>query len=214
MPRMSKKSGRYRKISILNIMKKWCNGFRFHKDAQTVYNLVSLGMFFNENGMFINYCFSTGSPTFIFKVLNKQKFDFFKTFKDYIPDFVLDSFDVTNMQAAPLLLQTGYLTIESSKSMFDRTLYKLNFSNLEIQTVLEHHLVAMLTERNQKDVSTEIVKLQMALLANDTATMQQVLKSHIAPSHTPTAATWRKTTIKLSILFSACLVPKFTMKFT
>ena len=161
-------------------MKKWCNGFRFHKDAQTVYNLVSLGMFFNENGMFINYCFSTGSPTFIFKVLNKQKFDFFKTFKDYIPDFVLDSFDVTNMQAAPLLLQTGYLTIESSKSMFDRTLYKLNFSNLEIQTVLEHHLVAMLTERNQKDVSTEIVKLQMALLANDTSTMQRILKSHLA----------------------------------
>jgi hypothetical protein len=139
-----------------------------------------LGMFFNENGKFTNYWFSTGSPTFIFKVLKKQNIDFFKTFNDYIPDFVLDSFDVTNMQAAPLLLQTGYLTIESSKSMFDRTLYKLNFPNLEIQTAFEHHLVGMLTERNQQDVSTEIVKLQMALLANDTTTMQQVLKSHIA----------------------------------
>ncbi|MEI6141975.1 MAG: AAA family ATPase [Mariniphaga sp.] len=161
-------------------IQKWYNGFRFHEDAKTVYNPVSLGMFFNENGKFTNYWFSTGSPTFIFKVLKKQNIDFFETFNDYIPDFVLDSFDVTNMQAAPLLLQTGYLTIESSKSMFDRTLYKLNFPNLEIQTAFEHHLVAMLTERNQQEVSTEIVKLQMALLANDTATMQRVLISHIA----------------------------------
>ena len=168
------------RIEYREKIQKWYNGFRFHEDAQTVYNPVSLGMFFNENGKFTNYWFSTGSPTFIFKVLKKQNIDFFKTFNDYIPDFVLDSFDVTNMQAAPLLLQTGYLTIETSKSMFDRTLYKLNFPNLEIQTAFEHHLVGMLTERNQQDVSTEIVKLQMALLANDTTTMQQVLKSHIA----------------------------------
>ncbi len=161
-------------------IKKWYNGFCFHEDACKVYNPVSLGMFFNKGGKFTNYWFSTGSPTFIFKVLKKQNIDFFKTFNEYIPDFVLDSFDVTNMQAAPLLLQTGYLTIESSKSMFDRTLYKLNFPNLEIQTAFEHHLVGMLTERNQQDVSTEIVKLQMALLANDTGTLLSILKSHIA----------------------------------
>ena len=148
--------------------------------AATVYNPVSLGMFINEGGEFRNFWFSTGSPSFIFKVLKKQNIDFFKTFNDYIPDFVLDSFDVTNMQAAPLLLQTGYLTIESSKSMFDRTLYKLNFPNLEIQTAFEHHLLGMLTERNLQDVSTEIVKLQMALLANDTATIQRILISHIS----------------------------------
>ncbi len=168
------------RIEYREKIQKWYNGFRFHEDAQTVYNPVSLGMFFNENGKFTNYWFSTGSPSFIFKVLKKQNIDFFKTFNDYIPDFVLDSFDVTNMQAAPLLLQTGYLTIESSKTMFDRTLYKLNFPNLEIQNAFEHHLVGMLTERNQQDVSTEIVKLQMALLGNDTTTMHQVLKSHIA----------------------------------
>ncbi len=168
------------RIEYREKIQKWYNGFRFHKNAPTVYNPVSLGMFFNEGGEFSNYWFSTGSPTFIFKVLKKQNIDFFETFNDYIPDFVLDSFDVTNMQAAPLLLQTGYLTIESSKTMFDTTLYKLNFPNLEIQTAFEHHLVGMLTERNQQDVSIEIVKLQMALLANDTSTMQRILKSHLA----------------------------------
>jgi len=202
------------RIEYREKIQKWYNGFRFHEDAQTVYNPVSLGMFFNENGKFTNYWFSTGSPSFIFKVLKKQNIDFFKTFNDYIPDFVLDSFDVTNMQAAPLLLQTGYLTIESSKTMFDRTLYKLNFPNLEIQNAFEHHLVGMLTERNQQDVSTEIVKLQMALLGNDTATMHQVLKSHIAAIPHANRSNMRKTTRTSSIPFSGCWELKSTMKCT
>jgi hypothetical protein len=161
-------------------IRQWYNGFRFHEDALTVYNPVSLGMFINEGGRFSNYWFSTGSPSFIFKVLKKQHIDFFKTINEQIPDFVLDSFDVTNMLAAPLLLQTGYLTIESAQFVFNKTLYKLNFPNLEIEIAFEHHLLGMLTERNLQDVSSEIVRLQMAIIANDTVEMQSVLKSHIA----------------------------------
>lgn len=161
-------------------IRQWYNGFRFHEDALTVYNPVSLGMFINQGGVFKNYWFSTGNPSFIFKVLKKQKIDFFKTINEQIPDFVLDSFDVTNMLAAPLLLQTGYLTIESAQFAFNKRLYKLNFPNLEIEIAFEHHLLGMLTERNLQDVSTEITRLQLAIIANDTDEMQKVLKSHIA----------------------------------
>jgi ATP-dependent exoDNAse (exonuclease V) beta subunit len=84
------------------------------------------------------------------------------------------------MLAAPLLLQTGYLTIESAQFAFNKTLYKLNFPNLEIEIAFEHHLLGMLTERNLQDVSTEITRLQLSIMANDTAEMQKVLKSHIA----------------------------------
>jgi hypothetical protein len=161
-------------------IRQWYNGFRFHEDALTVYNPVSMGMFINEGGRFSNFWFSTGSPSFIFDVLKKQKIDFFKTINEPIPDFVLDSFDVTNMLAAPLLLQTGYLTIESAAFMFNKMMYKLNFPNLEIEVAFEHHLLGMLTERNLQDVSNEITRLQMAIIANDTAEMQKVLTSHIA----------------------------------
>jgi len=161
-------------------IRQWYNGFRFHPDATTVYNPVSMGMFINQGGRFTNFWFSTGSPSFIFDVLKKQKIDFFKTIHEQIPDFVLDSFDVTNMLAAPLLLQTGYLTIESAQFIFNKTLYRLNFPNLEIEIAFEHHLLGMLTERNLQDVSSEIVRLQMAIFNNDTAEMQKVLKSHIA----------------------------------
>ena len=161
-------------------IKQWYNGFRFHKDAQTVYNPVSTGMFINKGGEFNNYWFSTGSPSFIFDVIKKQQLDFFSTINDYIPDFVLDSFDVTNMQAASLLLQTGYLTIESGQFRFNRMKYKLNFPNLEIENAFEHHLLCMLTEENIQKVSTEIERFQEALYSNNTKELHTLLYSHLA----------------------------------
>ena len=168
------------KIEYLKEIRKWYNGFRFNEDAQTVYNPVSLGMFFIENGKFSNYWFSTGSPSFIFKVLKQQDFDFYKEIKDEIEGVILDSFDVTNMSVLPLLLQTGYLTIESGSMMMGKPFYKLNFPNYEIENSFQAYFVSSLEERNPIKVTSEIAKLQRAMLANDTATMQQVLISHIA----------------------------------
>jgi Predicted AAA-ATPase/PD-(D/E)XK nuclease superfamily len=168
------------KLEYRETIKKWYNGFRFHHNANTVYNPVSIGMFVNEGGEFTDFWFSTGSPSFIFEVLKKQKIDFFRTIHEPVPNFVLDSFDVSNMLAAPLLLQTGYLTIESAQFMFNKMMYKLNFPNLEIEIAFEHHLLSMLTEHNLQDVSSEIARLQMALYSNDTKEMHSLLYSHIA----------------------------------
>ena len=168
------------KVEYRRLIKQWYNGFRFHADAPTVYNPVSVGMFMNEGGIFSNYWFSTGSPSFIFDVIKKQQLDFFGTIHDFIPDFVLDSFDVTNMQAAPLLLQTGYLTIERAEFRFNRMRYKLNFPNLEIEIAFEHYLLGMLTERNLQKVSSEIERFQEALYSNNTEELHQLLVSHLA----------------------------------
>ena len=168
------------RIEYRQEIQKWYNGFRFHKNATTVYNPVSLGMFFNEDGEFSNYWFSTGSPSFIFKVLKQQEFNFYKEIKDDIQGVVLDSFDVTNMSILPLLLQTGYLTIESGSMMMGKPFYKLNFPNYEIENSFQSYFVSSLEERNPIKVTSEIAKLQRAMLANDTTTMHEVLKSHIA----------------------------------
>ena len=49
------------RIEYREKIQNWYNGFRFHKDSVTVYNPVSLGMFLNRGGEFINFWFSTGS---------------------------------------------------------------------------------------------------------------------------------------------------------
>ncbi len=161
-------------------IQKWYNGFRFHEDAPTVYNPVSLGMFLNEGGRFNNFWFSTGSPSFIFKVLKRQNIDFFDTLFNPVDSVILDSFDVANMEAAPLLLQTGYLTIDRVEILMNEPVYFLRFPNMEIETAFEKHLVSSMAERSLEVVTSEIKQLQMALVTNNTKDIERILKSHIA----------------------------------
>ena len=161
-------------------IKTWYNGFRFHQDATTVYNPVSMGMFINQGGLFTNFWFSTGSPSFVFDVLKKQKIDFFDTIRQPVDSVTLDSFDVTNMLAAPFLLQTGYLTIDHAETLMHQPVYYLNFPNMEIETAFEKYLISSLSERNYGEVSSEIIRLQMALHSNNTVELQRLLFNHIA----------------------------------
>ena len=158
----------------------WYNGFRFHQNSATLYNPVSLGMFLNRGGEFINFWFSTGSPSFIFKVLKRQNIDFLDTLFKPVDGVILDSFDVANMLAAPLLLQTGYLTIDRVEMLMNEPVYYLRFPNLEIESAFEKHLVSSIAERNLDVVTTEIKQLQKALVTNNTQEIQKLLKSHIA----------------------------------
>ena len=161
-------------------IKTWYNGFRFHEESLTVYNPVSLGMFINEGGKFVNFWFSTGNPSFIFKVLKRQNVNFLDTIFQPVDGLTFDSFDVTNMLAAPLLLQTGYLTIDRAIQQMYGLAYYLRFPNLEIETAFEKHLISSLSERDLGVVTSEIMRLNIALQSGDTNTMQTILKSHIA----------------------------------
>ena len=168
------------RIEYREKIQKWYNGFRFHKNAATVYNPVSLGMFINEGGEFNNFWFSTGSPSFIFKVLKRQNIDFFDTLFHPVDSVILDSFDVANIQAAPLLLQTGYLTIDRVEMLMNEPAYYLRFPNMEIETAFEKHLLSSIAERNLEVVTSEIKQLQIALVTNNTKGIERILKSHIA----------------------------------
>ena len=168
------------RIEYRDKIQSWYNGFRFHNDSATVYNPVSLGMFMNKGGEFINFWFSTGSPSFIFKVLKRQNINFLDTILQPVDGLTLDSFDVTNMLAAPLLVQTGYLTIDRAVQQMFGPAYYLRFPNIEIETAFEKHLVSSLSERDLGVVTSEIMRLNMALQVNDTDTMHRILKSHIA----------------------------------
>jgi hypothetical protein len=168
------------RIEYRERIQKWYNGFRFHEDAPTVYNPVSLGMFIIEGGRFNNFWFSTGSPSFIFKVLKRQNIDFFDTLFNPVDSLILDSFDVAKMEAAPLLLQTGYLTIDRVEMLMNERAYFLRFPNMEIETAFEKHLVSSMAERSLEAVTSEIKQLQIALVNNKTKDIERILKSHIA----------------------------------
>lgn len=115
----------------LDAMRKNFNGYHFAKNSESVYNPFSvLNTFFKRD---IQYCwFATGTPTFLFKELERTEFDLTQ-FRDgvEIPETEIYDYQPGNINPVPLLYQTGYLTIAD----YDREmrLYRLNFPNEEVK---------------------------------------------------------------------------------
>ena len=85
-------------------IKEWYNGYRFHKNAQTVYNPVSLAQFFEKGGEFNNYWFSTGTPSFLMELTKKTEFDFRSVIGgDSVPEIAFSAFEIDSIDPLTLL---------------------------------------------------------------------------------------------------------------
>ena len=133
-------------------IKRWYDGFRFHADAESVYNPVSLANFFLSGGEFNNYWFSTGTPTFLIELIKRKKFDFEKALGEPVGSLAFSAYEVDNLEVLPLLLQTGYLTIRSSRRGITGTVYRLDFPNLEVKSAFDCYLLNAYTKLEQVKV--------------------------------------------------------------
>ncbi|MEA1911720.1 MAG: AAA family ATPase, partial [Spirochaetota bacterium] len=95
---------------LRNRIQEWYNGFRFSSKELTVYNPISI-MYFILDREFKPYWFETGTPTFLTKLMKKEGFapDALEKYICSIQDF--STYEVENLQALPILFQSGYLTI-------------------------------------------------------------------------------------------------------
>ena len=133
-------------------IKRWYDGFRFEEDSESVYNPVSLANFFLSGGKFNNYWFSTGTPTFLIELIKRKKFDFEKALGEPVGSLAFSAYEVDNLEVLPLLLQTGYLTIRSSRRGITGTVYRLDFPNLEVKSAFDCYLLNAYTKLEQVKV--------------------------------------------------------------
>jgi hypothetical protein len=115
------------KTEILERMRVWYNGYRFHPDADRVYNPVSSNLFF-EQQEFQNFWFATGTPSFLVNILKAEG-----VFDLHFPATSLagfESFELDQIKPIALLFQTGYLTIQSKD---EDGLVSLDYPNKEVR---------------------------------------------------------------------------------
>jgi hypothetical protein len=107
--KLTAKTLKISKKKLLELMKVWYNGFSW--DGKTkVYNPFGT-LNFLEQKMFLNHWFTTGTPTFLLRLMkNRDQFDVENT---QINSIDLDKYDIDNLELIPLLFQTGYLTVKS-----------------------------------------------------------------------------------------------------
>ena len=115
-------------------IKKWYNGYKFLGEG--VYNPFDILLFIANNFAYRNYWFSTATPTFLLKLIEKNNY-FLPNLENIIKDDkMLDSFDVDYIELETLMWQTGYLTIKNTKIVFDEIRYELAIPNEEVRISL------------------------------------------------------------------------------
>ena len=125
-------------------LKRWYNGYNFLGDA--VYNPFDILLFISENHTYRNFWFETGTPTFLVKLMQKNRY--------FLPDMEnielgeeqMGSFEVERIPPAVLLFQSGYLTIEKGFQRMGVLNYRLRVPNQEVRIALSNALFTGYTD--------------------------------------------------------------------
>ncbi|MDR2097054.1 MAG: ATP-binding protein [Spirochaetaceae bacterium] len=115
------------------------NGYRFSESNITVYNPCGLLNHFYNRGKFKTYCFASGVPEFLIKLMAEQNINIvnLESSKVSLVDFQV--FDPEKMNVLVLLYQLGYLTISDYND--EAGLYILNFPNYEVHSAFARSLL-------------------------------------------------------------------------
>ncbi len=131
----------------MNKLKHWYNGYKFLGEG--VYNPFDILLFITNEFEYRNYWFSTGTPTFLLKILELNNY-FLPNLENVVKDeAMLNSFDVDNIELETLMWQTGYLTITSTKETPRGILYTLAIPNQEVRISLMSSIANFMTKIQQ-----------------------------------------------------------------
>lgn len=109
----------------------WYNGYKWLGEG--VYNPFDILLFIANEFEYRNYWFSTATPTFLLKLIEKNHY-FLPNFENIVKDeMMLNSFDVDYIELETLMWQTGYLTIINHKETLRGIKYTLSLPNQEVK---------------------------------------------------------------------------------
>ena len=119
-------------IELIDEIRKWYNGYNFsgEKNVIKIYNPFSIINFFSAE-FFRNYWINSGNTKFLFdffRLNNYENIDF-EDIKISMKN--LDKTDLSEIKLESLLLQTGYLTIDSYSHQ--KLEFKLKIPNFEVR---------------------------------------------------------------------------------
>ena len=117
--------------ATLGELKKRYDGYHFAKKSEGMYNPFSLLNTFSTRELRY-YWFATGTPTFLVRMLKNIDFDVKSLEKDVrISSFAISEYRIGGDNPAPLLYQTGYLTIKDYDDRLSE--YILGYPNEEVK---------------------------------------------------------------------------------
>ncbi|HLP44858.1 MAG TPA: AAA family ATPase [Candidatus Kapabacteria bacterium] len=163
---------------LIDIIREWYNGYSWDGE-NFVYNPFSILNLFNTSG-FKNFWFSTGTPTFLIKLIKNRQSDLMEFENLPVKGYTFDSNDLESMDIAGLLFQTGYLTVKKITIKDQVETYHLSYPNREVRNSF---LTYILGDYMQKDMNVSargLERITDAIQAGDIDRFIQEIKSLLA----------------------------------
>jgi hypothetical protein len=134
------------RADLLEKIRAYYNGYSWDGEHR-VYNPYSLLNFFHHR-TFRNFWFTTGTPTFLTKLLRQQLIPAYELENFRANDFMVESADVHHVGLPALMLQTGYFTIKKITLSQDLSpLYHLGYPNREVRLSFLQNILAAYLDR-------------------------------------------------------------------
>jgi len=154
-------------------VKEWYNGYYWLKDS--LYNPFDIILFISENFNYEDYWFSTGTPSFLIKLIEKNNYYLPQLSNLKIEKSSLEKYDVEKVNFNVLLFQSGYLTIKEIEydEYEENQIYKLGFPNKEVRKSFNTHII----EQIYNDETLTNRKLNKAFHEFDLEKVEEILKS-------------------------------------
>ncbi len=160
--------------ALLEQMRTWYNGYRFHYLSEKVYNPVSVNLFFDRKE-FENFWFATGTPTFLINLLKKE--GIYELRFPPINPGGFETFELDRLKIEAILFQTGYLTIQHRDA---DGLIQLDYPNKEVRDAMLEHLIEGFTGVHVERSASLAIRLRNAFIANDLEQVIRILQSVFA----------------------------------
>ena len=148
---LGKKNGMTEEETIAELKRKY-DGYHFSENMIDVFNPFSL-LNCLQKGRFKDYWFSTGTPTYLMRLLSDNHENVNELVGKYYPAPEFVDYKATRQKPLPMLYQSGYLTIKGYNAR--RNTYLLEYPNEEVRSGMtiqsdfphcEKSLLSLLTE--------------------------------------------------------------------
>ncbi|MEM7403462.1 MAG: AAA family ATPase, partial [Myxococcota bacterium] len=168
----------------LDTIRLWYNGYRFSRKQVRVYNPFSTLLLLRHRE-FHPHWFATGTPTFLIELL-KQRPDIKpqQLSNCQVDQEAFLSYNLEHIEESllPLLVQTGYLTIDSCTTdpHTQETTYRLNYPNQEVRNAMLRQLLQSYSGAGAAEAGGTVRLLAQALRDNNLPTFFKHLRTLFA----------------------------------
>jgi hypothetical protein len=171
---LAMKKFKLNKEELLKEMGIWYDGFSWD-GKNKVYNPFGTLNFLDER-LFKNFWFSTGNPKFLIHQMKKHvHFDIENT---HTSGYLLNKYDIENLDLVPLCFQTGYLTIKHLDPMTGDMV--LDYPNKEVRESMYQFMIDAISSTANPNTGMAMKDLNKAFLAHDLPKVQIIINALLA----------------------------------